>query len=251
MDVELLTLVHHGVPNFYGIIPRHPDFVTQITGITSSGNVNGYARNLAARHAEILEVGDVGFGNVFEEFAGGWPLQCKRRDLLRDVLNLNIHVVAVLAKPAQARIGRCPAVLIFFEAGDGSVVDDLAFFIAPAAVDDLADSDLVDVTSDDAIHKTCGVPPGHQVLIQRTDINQRGSIADGVVFVLVMDFVHADGVIARPLAVTQAMAERERSFVKRGSDGQGRPLLVLSILRGAQSLALEAGLYLFGNQPRN
>jgi hypothetical protein len=35
----------------------------------------------------------------------------------------------------------------------------------------------------------------------------------------VMHFVNADRVIARPLAVVQAVAERESSFVKCGSYG--------------------------------
>jgi hypothetical protein len=39
--------------------------------------------------------------------------------------------------------------------------------------------------------------------------------------VLVMHFIHADRVIARPLAVIKALAERKCSFVKCSSDWQG------------------------------
>src|SRR5258708_4466918 len=38
--------------------------------------------------------------------------------------------------------------------------------------------------------------------------------------VLVMHLVDVDGVIARPFAVVQAFAQRQRSFMKRGSDRQ-------------------------------
>jgi len=43
--------------------------------------------------------------------------------------------------------------------------------------------------------------------------------------VLVVHFVDADGVIARPLAIVEAFAEGESAFVERGSDGQGSLLL--------------------------
>ena len=45
-------------------------------------------------------------------------------------------------------------------------------------------------------------------------------VANGVVLVLVVNFVHAHGVVAGPLAVVQAVAEGESSLVKCGSDGQ-------------------------------
>src|ERR1019366_2140437 len=61
------------------------------------------------------------------------------------------------------------------------------------------------------------------IFVERRDINQRARIADRVVLVLVVYLIHADRVIARPLAIIQTMAECKRSLVKRGSDGQGDP----------------------------
>ena len=68
--------------------------------------------------------------------------------------------------------------------------------------------------------------PVTKYLYKRRDVDQRGRVADGVVLVLVMHLVNADRVIARPLAVIEALAERESSFVKCGSYGHGT-LLVL------------------------
>jgi hypothetical protein len=46
--------------------------------------------------------------------------------------------------------------------------------------------------------------------------------------VLVVNLIDADGVIAGPFAIVQAVAKRERSFVECGSDGQVGPLGQLS-----------------------
>ena len=96
---------------------------------------------------------------------------------------------------------------------------DFAFGIAPAAVDDLVDGDFMDVASDDAVDEFGGFAAGHPVFEERGDVDERGGIADGVVFVLVVHFVDADGVIARPLAVVQAFAKRQSALVKCSSDG--------------------------------
>jgi hypothetical protein len=42
--------------------------------------------------------------------------------------------------------------------------------------------------------------------------------------VVMVHFIHADRVIARPLAVIQALAQSERPIMKRGSDRQGGSL---------------------------
>jgi len=65
-------------------------------------------------------------------------------------------------------------------------------------------------------HQLGGIAPGDQVLVQRRDINQGRRIADGVVLVRVVHLVHADRVVSRPLAVIEALAEWESSFVKSG-----------------------------------
>ncbi len=148
-------------------------------------------------------------------------MQGKRGHLLGNVFDLYVHVQAVLAEPAQAGIGCRPAIDIFFETRDGAVIDDLALFIAPATINNLAHFDLVDVASDDAVHQSGRIFAGDQIFIERRDIDKRSRVANSVVLVL----VNAHGVIARPFAVVQAVAERERSLVKCGSDGQADSLV--------------------------
>ena len=236
MNVELLAFVHQRVPNFDGImlvVKRNPNLVAEIARVSGAGNIDRHAGNLAARFAEIFQVGDVRLGDRFQQLRRRGPLQRQSRRLLGDVFDLNIHVQAVLPEPAQARIGCRPAIFVFFEARDRAIVDDLAIFIAPAGIDHLPHRDFVDVARDHAIHQFGRILAGDQILVERRDIDQRAGVADRVVLVLVVHFIHADRVVSRPLAVIQAMAERERSLVKCSSDRQG----------DLADDALNAGLY--------
>src|SRR5208283_5523882 len=99
-----------------------------------------------------------------------WSLQREGRDFLGDIFDLHVHVQAIRAEPAQAGIGGGPAIFVFPEARNGAVVDDLAFFVAPAAVDDLPDLHLVDVAGDDAVHQPGRVFAGDQILVERRNI---------------------------------------------------------------------------------
>src|SRR5208283_1028590 len=141
----------------------------------------------------------------------------------RDVLDLNIHIHPALPEPPQARVGRSPPILIFFKSRNGPVVNHLALFIAPARINHLPDGDLVNVACDHAIHQFGRVLARDQIFIERRYINQRASISNRVVLVLMVHFVHADRVVARPLSIVQAMAERKRSLVKCSSNRQGHP----------------------------
>ena len=219
MDVELATFGHQFVENPEAIIPWHPNFVTQVTGVTGARNINGHAGDFAVSHAEIFQAGNVGIGDGVQQFATGRPLQGERRDLLGDVFDVYVKPEGILLEPAETGIGGGPAIVIFAEPGDGAVVNDFAFLIAPAAIDDLSDRNLVDVATDDAIDEAGGVRPGDAVLEKGRDVDERGRIADSVVLVLVRHFVDTDGVVARPFFEIQAVAESEGSFVESGSDG--------------------------------
>src|SRR5438094_3491983 len=122
-------------------------------------------------------------------------------------------------EPAQVRLGGGPAIAVFVEARDGAVVNHFALLVAPAAINHLSLGHFVNVARDDAVHQLGSVAPGDQVLVQRRDVNQRRCIADSVVLVLMVHLIHADRVISRPLAIIEALAEREGAFVKGGSDG--------------------------------
>src|SRR5215510_11905714 len=100
--------------------------------------------------------------------------------------------------PAQIGVRGSPAIGVFAEARYGSVVDHLAFFVAPRRVDDLSDLDLLHVSGHDTIDKTSGIRAGQSVLVQRSDVDQCRGVSDGVVFMLVMRLVRTHGVIAGP-----------------------------------------------------
>ena len=225
MNVEGLSLVHEFVPDFHGVVPRAPDFVAEIAGVAGARNIHGNAGYFSVRDTKIFEIGNACFGNGMKKFAGCGALQRERGDFFGDVFDFDVEAERVLLKPAKAGIGGGPTVVIFTKAGDRPVVDDIAFRVAPAAVDDLVHGDFVDIPRDDAVDETRGVGAGDAIFVKRRDVNERGGVADGVVLVLVMHFVDADGVIARPLAIVEAFAEGESAFVKCGSDGQGKLLV--------------------------
>ena len=123
-------------------------------------------------------------------------MERERRDLLGNVLDLHLHAERVLPEPAQAGVGGGPAVGVLVEAGDRAVVDHLAALVTPAAVDNLIDGNLAHVAGDHPVHELGGVAARDQVLVKRRYIDQRRGVANGVVLVLVMRLVDADGVIA-------------------------------------------------------
>ena len=90
-----------------------------------------------------------------------------------------------------------------------AVVDHLAVLVAPRRVVHLADGDLERVARDQAIDELDRVAAGDQVLEERRDVDQRRGVADRVVLVLVVRLVGADRVVARPLAIVEALAQRE------------------------------------------
>ena len=126
-----------------------------------------------------------------------------------------------MPEPAQARISSSPAVLVFFQAGDSSIIDDFSPLVAPAAVNYLPNPDLVDIARDHAIHQLARILTGDQILVERRDVDKGSSVADGIVLVLVMHFIDTDCVISRPLTIIQALTQRKSSLVECSSNGQG------------------------------
>src|SRR5581483_11575481 len=174
-------------------------------------------------HPEILQVRDVRIRHRLQQPSRGRSLQRESGGLLGNILDLNVHVQAILAEPSQAGIGGCPAVGVLGKARNCSVVDDLAMFVAPTAIDHLSNGNFIDVTSDYAIDELGRVASGDHVLVQRGYVDQRGGIANRVVLVLMVYFVNANGVISRPLPVVQAVTQRKGSLVKCSSNWQRIP----------------------------
>ena len=82
---------------------------------------------------------------------------------------------------------------------------------------------MVDVARDHPVHQFGGVAARDHVFVKRRDVDQRRRVPDGVVLVLVVRLVDADRVVARPLAIAQALAERESPFVYRSPYRQEAP----------------------------
>src|SRR5215469_3178411 len=173
MEIELLTLFGKRIPNLYTLIPRDPDFVSEIAGVTSARDVDWHSRNLPARDAEIFQVGDVCFRNRFQQLRRCGALQGEGSHLLRNVFDLYVHIQAVLTEPAQAGVGGGPAIDVFLETRNRAVVDHLPFLIAPAAVNNLPDFDLIDVACDHAVHQAGRILAGDQVLVEWGNVDQR------------------------------------------------------------------------------
>ena len=195
---------------------------------------------VAARDAEVLQPVDVGVRHCAQDARGGRALQRERRDLLGDVVDRDVEARGVLAEPSQARIRGGPAEGVLPQPRHRPVVDHLAALVAPRRVEDLPDRHLRHVAGDDPVDEPRRVAPGDQVLEQRRDVDERRGVPDRVVFVLVVALVRADGVIAGPLAVIQALAQREGALVNGGSDRHGRlmsrgvaPLSIATRLRSA------------------
>src|SRR5271167_4100300 len=151
MDVETPARSHQRVPHLNRIRPCYPDLVSQIAGIASAGYIHRHTADGAAGLAEVLQVPDFGFGNALQQAARRGPLQRQSRHLLGDVFDLDIESDSILPEPAQVGISSRPAVTVLLQPCDGAVIDDLAFLVAPAAVDHLIDRNLVNVAGNDAI----------------------------------------------------------------------------------------------------
>jgi hypothetical protein len=123
-----------------------------------------------------------------------------------------------LSEPAQAWIGRSPAISIFFKTRDRAIVDHFTVFVAPGRVDNLPDRNLAHVARDDAIDQARRVFTPNPVLKQGRDVDQRCRITNRAVLVLMMRLIRTDGVVTGPLAIIQTLAQLKCSFVERGSD---------------------------------
>ena len=208
------------VPDPQRRVPRHPDLVAEIAGVTGARHVHRDAGDVAAGGAEILQRRQIGVAHLR---AAAAPTSAP-------------------AAPARRRFRRCPRSPTFrpdaFSVSQrrfGSaavqrnacsrqprhraIVDDLAVLVAPRRVVDLADAHLRGVARDDAIDEAHRVGAGDAVLVERRDVDQRAGVPDRVVFVLVMRLVGADGVVAGPVAVVEALAQLERARVESGTDG--------------------------------
>jgi len=124
-----------------------------------------------------------------------------------------------LREPTETWIGCGPAIDVLFESRHGSIVDYFATLVTPRRVDDLAHRNLRQVAGDDPIDQAARVSSGDAILEERRDVDQGRGIANRIVLVIVMRFVGANCVVTRPLAIVQALAQSESSFMKWSANG--------------------------------
>ena len=195
--VERPPACYQSIPHVQCPIGINPDFITEIARVSRAGNLNRHAGYLSRGYAKVFQVSEVGiFGNRFQKPRRGWPLQRQRGHALRDVFDPHLEPDGVLGEPAQARVGRGPAINVFIEPRHRAVVDHFAVLVAPGRVNHLADRNLAQVARDDAIDQTRRIFSRNSIFEQRRDIDERRGIANGVVLVFVMSFVRADRVVA-------------------------------------------------------
>src|ERR1041384_2261194 len=215
MNIKRTARLHQCVLNFDCLVRCDPDLVTEIACVSSTRNLNRHARDHGPGYAKVFEVPDVGvLHQTLEQTTRSWSLQGERGNAFGNVFNLNVHARGVLSEPTKTRIGGRPAIRVFFETRNRAVVDYFATFVAPGCIDYLAHRHLSHVASDDAIDEARRIFAGQPVFEQRRDVEQRSSIADRVVLMLVMRLVRTDRVVTRPLAIAETFAERACSFVK-------------------------------------
>ena len=94
--------------------------------------------------------------------------------------------------------------------------------VAPRRVDHLADIEPFGVARDDVIDQPGGVRSGDGIFEERRDVDQARSVAERVVLVLVDGLVRTRRVVARPLAIAEALDERKRPIVEGRADGHDR-----------------------------
>ena len=195
-NAECLPAFHQRIPDGDCAIPRYPDLVTEIARVPRSGNVHLHSGDRSAGHPEVVQPVDVGIRHGVQQCAGGRTLKRKRGDALGNVFYRDVQTGGILKEPPQIRIGGRPPKRFLAQSRHRAIVDDFAPLVTPGRIPDLSDAQLVRVAGDQAIDERHRIPSGNQILEQRRNIDQRGGVTDGTVFVLVMGLVATDRVKA-------------------------------------------------------
>ena len=212
LDVERLAAAPSARPTPSTARPRrHPDLVAEIAGVAGARDVDRHAGDRAAASRGSTSAASMSASATARSSrADVGPCSASAATCSEMSSICDVQPGGVLPEPAQARIGRRPPEHLLVQPRHRPVVDHLAALVAPRRVEDLArppSSSTSRVMTRST--KRAASRPGDEVLEQRRDVDQRRGVADRVVLVLVVRLVGADRVVARPLAVVQALAERE------------------------------------------
>ena len=214
----------NGIPHDAGVLAGHPDFITQIAGVTRARDLHPAIGDHPARDAEVFQPVDVGLGRGPEHRRRCGTLNRERGNALGHILDLDVQAGRVLANPSEVGLRGGPAEAVLVEPRYGPVVEHPAMFVAPRRVDHLTRFDSVGISRDDSIDERGRVSAGDQVFEQRRNVDEPGRVADGVVLVLVQRFVRTGRVVAGPIAIAQTLRQRKRAVVERRADGHGESI---------------------------
>src|SRR6185436_16931590 len=109
-----------------------------VARVAGPGYVDRRATDLRRPAPEVAQVVERFAGRGLEDRPRERALQGERGGRLRVLVDRDVEPHAVLAEPAQLRVGGRPAVTAVAEIVDRAVVDDLAMLVAPRRVDDRA-----------------------------------------------------------------------------------------------------------------
>jgi hypothetical protein len=171
---------------------------------------------------EIAEIRERFAGRGLEDGPRLRPLEGNGRDLLRDVLDVDVQPRRVHPEPPDLGIRSGPPERPIIQAMHRSVVDDLAVLVAPRGVEHAARRQLRRVAGDHPVDEATRVGPTNDVLVERADVDQGRCLADRVVLDVVGVGVGRGGEVAGPLAPLLLPVERGGDGVKGGTDTHGR-----------------------------
>ena len=124
---------HQGVPDLDRALGRDPQLVAEVAGVAGPRHVDGDLADLRRPAPEVAKVVERLAGRGLEDVARERALEGERRRRLGLLGDRHVEAGAVLAQPAELRVGRGPAVEPLVESMDRAVVDDLAVLVAPRA----------------------------------------------------------------------------------------------------------------------
>jgi hypothetical protein len=199
-----------------------PQLIAEVAGVARARDVD---RDLPAtgpdRRGATPEVAQVVEGLARGRLEDRPRVRALERDRgrpLGDVVDRDVEAGGVHPQPAELRIRRGPAERAVIEGVDGPVVDHLAVLVAPRRVDHSTGAELRRVAGDHAIDETPRVRAPDDVLVERTDVDERGGLADRVVLDVVGVGVGRRGEVARPLAPLLLAVQRGGDGMERGAD---------------------------------
>ena len=202
-DPVAAACVHQQFPERDRVLRRDPELIPEIAGVAGSRDVDRHLLPAGLERCgpapEVAQVAERAAGRRLQHVPRQGTLDGERGHLFRHVIDRHVEAGRVLAEPAELGVGGGPAERAVVEVMNRPVVDDLAVFVAPRRVVDLARLQFRRVAGDDPIDESERVGTRDFVLVERADVDERRGLADRVVLDVVSIGIDRRRVIAAPL----------------------------------------------------